>query len=93
MSVLRFRQAWSIGFNDSVDVEGRGLHVQTEVLMRNGAAIRTTVLAGGVAKYAKTEPVPPNVLDMEALEARVRAQHQGILDHLKRAGASWLESI
>jgi hypothetical protein len=39
------------------------------------------------------QPLPPDLPDMEALTALVSAQHQRCLDHLKRAGTAWLESI
>jgi hypothetical protein len=93
MSNLNVAEAQTIGFNNSVDVGGLTLHLQTEVVKRGGIVIRTTVLDGGVAKSVKNHPVPPDVSDMKALAALVQAQHQRYFDHLKRAGASWLASI
>jgi hypothetical protein len=89
---MALEESWKVGFNDSVDVDGRSLHVQTEVLPRVGV-IRTAVYDGGVAKWVNKQPVPPDLSDMEALVVIVRGQHQRCLDHLKRAGAAWLESI
>jgi hypothetical protein len=89
---LKLSEARTIGFNDSLDVEGISLHIQTEVLTRGGGVIRTTVLRGGVAKFVESQPVPPEVSEMAALTALVRTQHQRCFEHLKRVGASWLES-
>ena len=93
MSNLNVAEAQTIGFNNSIDVEGVTLHVQTEVVRRGGIVIRTTVLDGGVAKSVKNHPVPPNVSELETLAALVQAQHQHYSDHLRRAGRSWLASI
>jgi hypothetical protein len=89
---LKLSDARTVGFNDSVEVGGVSLHVQTEVLTRGGGVIRTTVLRGGVAKFVESQPVPPEVSEIAALTALVRTQHQRCTEHLKRVGASWLES-
>lgn len=86
-------EAAKIGFNESVDVGGVSLHVQTEVLTRGGGAIRTTILDHGIAKFVKKEAIPSDIPNMDALVTRVKAQHDRYVVHLKRAGASWLESI
>jgi hypothetical protein len=93
MSGLKLADSWRIGFNDSIDVGGKSLHIQTEVLTARGVAIRTAVYDGGVAKWVEKLPLPPDVTDMQALEALVRNQHQRCIDHVKRAGVAWLESI
>jgi hypothetical protein len=93
MTGLKLADSWRIGFNDSVDVGGKTLHIQTEVLTARGVVIRTTVYDGGVAKWAGKVPVPADVTDMPALEALVRQQHQRCLNHVKGAGEKWLESI
>jgi hypothetical protein len=90
---MKIAEPWRIGFNDSVDVGGKMLHVQTEVLTARGVVIRTTVYDGGVAKWVEKSPLPAEITEMPALEALVRQQHQRCFDHLKSAGASWLESI
>ena len=93
MSGPKLAEPWRIGFNDSVDVGGKTLHIQTEVLTARGVVIRTTIYDGGVAKWAGKLPVPADVTDMQALETLVRQQHQRCFDHVKRAGEKWLESI
>ncbi len=65
-----------VGFNETVRVGRRELHVQTEVLTREGIVIRTTVLEGGVARLAEGRPCPPEIRDMDAFEALVLAQHK-----------------
>ena len=87
MSSLNVAEAQTIGFNNSVDVGGLTLHLQTEVVKRGGMVIRTTVLDGGVAKSVTNEPVPPDVSEMDALVALVWAQHQRCFDLLKRLRA------
>ena len=93
MAGVNLAEAAKIGFNESVDVGGVSLHVQTEVLTRGGGAIRTTILDGGIAKFVKKEIIPEEISGIEALVARVEAQHARYVIHLKRAGASWQESI
>jgi hypothetical protein len=92
MSGLNPSEARKIGFNESVEVDGLSLHVQTEVLTRGGLVVRTTVLDGGVTKRVESQPVPPLVTEMAALAELAQNQHRWCLDQLKREGASWLES-
>ncbi len=65
-----------VGFNETVHVGERALHVQTEVLTRDGIVIRTTVLEGGVARLAEGRPCPPEITELNAFEALVLAQHE-----------------
>ncbi len=76
--------AAKLGFNETVHVGGRALHVQTEVLTRAGIVIRTTVLEGGVARLAEGRPCPPDVDDLDAFTALVLAQHQKHVDLVRR---------
>lgn len=79
-------EAAKIGFNESVVALGRTLHVQTEVLTRDGIVIRTVVLDGGVAVFAERQPCPPDVTDLGAFTALVEAQHQRRIERLRREG-------
>jgi hypothetical protein len=88
MSTLNLSEAKKIGFNDSVDVQGVSLHVQTEVLTRSGVVIRTTVYHGGVTKFVETHPVPPHVSDVGALVTLVQMQHRRCFEHVKHGGVS-----
>lgn len=93
MAGLHLGEVKKIGFNASVLVDGRDLHVQTEVLTREGIVIRTTILEGGVAKFAEKRPCPPEVSDLSAFVAVVESQHKQRVEQLRREGAKWLESI
>ncbi len=92
VSGLSLAEARKIGFNDPVEVAGHTLHVQTEVLTREGVIIRTVVLEGGVVRLAENRPCPPEVSDLAALVARVQSQHGELLDRIRRGGVSWLAS-
>lgn len=89
MSSLRLDDLKKVGFNESVQVGGRSLHVQTEVLTRSGIVIRTTVLEGGVAKLAEHTPCPDNVSDLGAFVALVESQHKQLVEQLGRRGPTW----
>lgn len=93
MPPLAPEQLRSIGFNDSVEWDRRSFHVQTEVLVRDGVAIRTIVLEAGTVRFAESRRAPADAEDLGQFSARVEAQHRHFLDELKRAGATWLESI
>ncbi len=75
----------SLGFNDSVTVEGRELHVQTEVMGRRETVICTTVLDGGMVRVAEKQVVGAGQLAADDLRAAVRAQHQRHVRQLKEA--------
>jgi hypothetical protein len=65
-----------IGFNDSVLVQGRSLHVQTEVLGREQLVIRTTVLEGGVVRVAERQLCRADATGPEQLRALAEEQHR-----------------
>jgi hypothetical protein len=69
-----------IGFNESVERDGRSFHVQTEVHARNGIVIRTTVHEGGTVVHTDTQPVA-----ISEGETLAEAQHDGCVDRLRRA--------
>lgn len=73
-----------IGFNDSIQVDGRALHIQTEVLQRGGYVMRTTVLEGGTVQFATSEPCPPNLQDEERIRALVQLQHESYVGKVIR---------
>jgi hypothetical protein len=91
VSQLSRGDARKIGFNDPVEVEGRKLHVQTEVVTREGIILRTVVLEGGVVRFSENRTCPPEVQDIGSLVACVKSQHQEILETIRRGGA-WLAS-
>ena len=88
---LLLAEARKVGFNDPVEVEGRKLHIQTEVLTRDGVVVRTLVLEGGIVRFSENRPCPSWVQDMVSLVACVQSQHQELLDTIRR-GAPWLAS-
>ncbi len=77
-----------IGFNDSIDVGTRTLHVQTEVIVRDGVLIRTMVLEGGIVRSVDRHPCPPELVAVDEIRAyansrheqRVQAARQGLVD-------------
>jgi hypothetical protein len=76
--------ARNLGFNDSVAVGERHLHVQTEVLGRRELVICTTVLEGGTVRVAEKQE-----LDVETPAEEVRAvverQHRRHVQQLREA--------
>lgn len=72
-----------IGFNTSVDVGERNLHVQTEVLVRDQVVIRTLVLEGGAIRKAERLPCPEHLQTPEELEEYVRVRHEEQVAALK----------
>ena len=73
-----------IGFNDNVKVDGRALHIQTEVLQRGGYVMRTTVLEGGSVQFAASEPCPEDIRDHERIRALVKLQHEAVVGKVIR---------
>jgi hypothetical protein len=65
-----------IGFNESVILESRKLHVQTEVLVRDRVLVKTTVLEGGVVRFVDSDTCPIDGRTLEDVEAFVLAQHR-----------------
>jgi hypothetical protein len=88
---LSLADARKIGFNDPVEVGGRKLHVQTEVLTGESVAFRTVVMEGGVVRFLEKRQCPPEVQDMGSLVACVKSQHEELLDTI-RQGGPWLAS-
>ncbi len=78
-----------IGFYDSVQREGRSLHVQTEVIGRREAVVRSTVLEGGTVHYAERKPYPVEIVDVEQARKHVEEQHKRVV---ARASRGELES-
>ena len=64
-----------IGFNQSVQVNGRELHVQTEVLGRDQLIVRTTVNEGGVVRLAERVVYQGDPAGVDAIRAVAEAQH------------------
>lgn len=64
-----------IGFNKYVRLASRELHVQTEVLLRDGILVKTTVLEGGTVLFTDTQACPAEITDVREIEAYVAAQH------------------
>ena len=65
-----------IGFNESVMLESRKLHVQTEVLVKDRVLVKTTVLEGGVVRFVDSDTCSTDGWTFEDVEAFVLAQHQ-----------------
>jgi hypothetical protein len=64
-----------IGFNDSVVHGTRNLHVQTEVMVRDGVLIRTMILEGGIVRRLDRHMCPPELADVEQIRAHARCRH------------------
>jgi hypothetical protein len=76
-----------IGFNESVTVQGRSLHVQTEVLGREELIIRTTVLEGGVVRVTERQLCPVETTRPEQLRVLAEEQHRrNVLQLTEAAG-------
>lgn len=75
-----------IGFNTSVTVGGRNLHVQTEVLVGDRILIRTMVLEGGAVRQTERLACPDNLESPEEVEAYVRGRHQQHVETLTSSG-------
>jgi hypothetical protein len=90
-SALSLKDARKIGFNEPVEVEGRNLHIQTEVLTRDGVVFRTVVLEGGVVRFTENRACPEWVADLPTLVACVKSQHEELRETIRRGG-SWLAS-
>jgi hypothetical protein len=65
-----------IGFNDSVDVGKRTLHVQTEVIVRDGVLIRTMVLEGGIVRFVDRHVCPPALVAVDEIRAYANSRHE-----------------
>lgn len=68
-------QVCEIGFNQSVLVGGRELHVQTEVLFRDQLIVRTTINDGGVVRLAERLVYEGEPSGVDAIRAVAEAQH------------------
>jgi len=75
-----------IGFNESVVLDARKLHVQTEVLVRDRVIVKTTVLEGGIVRFVDSDTCPIDGWTLEDVEAFVLAQHQRNLGRARAAG-------
>jgi hypothetical protein len=64
-----------IGFNESVSFQGRNLHIQTEVLVRDHVLVKTTILERGVVRFAQAATCS-RALALHEIEAFVIAQHR-----------------
>ena len=85
MAHLLSEEARSIGFNQSVGVRGRMLHVQTEVLVRRGITIRTTIAEGGTVEVAEDQVLKPNTTHLEQLRTLAQEQHDRQVQKLMEA--------
>ncbi len=74
-----------IGFNESVDRDGRSFHVQTEVYARDGLVIRTTVHEGGTVLHTDRQTVAASDDVLDYLEELAQAQHDGCVERVRRA--------
>ena len=72
----------SLGHNNHVELNGRKLMVQTEVLGKAELKVRTTVLESGVVRYSESNPCPASGL--EEVRPIVEAQHARNLERVQR---------
>jgi hypothetical protein len=82
------RQAREIGFNDHVRLDGHSIQVQTEVAGVGALVIRTTVMEGGGIRLKESLPCPTDSGDIAAVRAAVHAQHQRVIELVKRGEVS-----
>lgn len=76
-----------IGFNESVELVSRKLHVQTEVFVRDRVLVKTAVLEGGVVRFVDTATCPSERRTLQEIEAFVLAQHKRNVERV-RSGAA-----
>jgi hypothetical protein len=77
-------QAREIGFNNQVELNGRALHVQTEVTGSEALVIRTLVMEAGTVRSSETQACPQDATDIEAVRLAVEAQHRRRVEMCKR---------
>lgn len=73
----------SIGFNDSVELNGQTFHVQTEVTRRGELQSRSVVVEGGGVRFSETRPLPRRG-SRESLEGEVRQRHDEVVARARR---------
>lgn len=77
-------EIYEIGFNDQVAVDGRGFHIQTEILGKTDLKIKTTVLEGGSIKHVASR-LWSAAIGVEELQELAATQHQLIIDKVLRS--------
>jgi hypothetical protein len=82
----------NVGFNESVHLDSRTLHVQTEVLMRQELLVQTTVLEGGRVRFSCRTVCPEDISGLESVRAFVEAQHKSHVQIVILGEAPWLAS-
>ncbi len=68
-----------IGFYDSVELDGRVYHVQTEVVGRREPVIRTTVLDGGAVVLAERQAYPAGEDDVDVVRDIIERHHRRLV--------------
>jgi hypothetical protein len=66
----------TIGYNSSVQVGRRELHVQTEVIVREAIVIRTMVLEAGIVRSVERHTCPSELCDVDQVRAYASSQHE-----------------
>ncbi len=69
----------TLGYNDCVEVMGRILQVQTEVIGRHEMSIRTVIVEGGQVLNAISRPFPEELLELGNCDEHVHGQHLKVL--------------
>jgi len=87
------RRVQGIGFNQSVVVGSRTLHVQTEVSLRQQLSVRTIVVEGGLVRFSDRQPCQADAGDVEAVRAFAEAQHKRYVQIVSLGEVTWLASI
>ena len=67
----------SLGFNDHVELNGRSLHVQTEVTRTDPITVRSVVFEGGTILEATTRALSASD-DSQARQA-IQEHHENVL--------------
>ena len=67
----------SLGFNDHVELDGRSLHVQTEVTRTDPITVRSVVFEGGTILDATTCALPHS--DHSQAKQAIQLQHENVL--------------
>ncbi len=81
-----------VGFNESVTLDSRTLHVQTEVLLRKQLMVQTTVLEGGQVRFSCRTVCPEDITGLESVRAFVEAQHKSHVQLVILGEVPWLAS-
>ena len=68
-----------LGHNDRLQVNGRSLDVQTEVVGQGPWEVRSMVIEAGRVIHTSRGSLPATITDVERAAQEVRAQHERVM--------------